>query len=207
MKIVRDLLKHWYIPILALIGAIAMAYASTVDNAYIGPPPGYMTSYMTVVAAASTYATQSDLTTGMSEKYNSPVGTTLQYLRGDGTLSTFPTVFGSCYDGTTKRSNCLPYSTVLTVSGGVVTANMTTDGTSGGTSIFPNGLIVGSLNVTCNDSTVPYSASYSTPASATKSIVFTVNRASGVLSVLGLSVLGAPAAANGAVCNIQAMGY
>lgn len=39
----------------------------------------------------SQYVTTSTLTSGLAGKLNTPSGTTLQYIRGDGTLATFPT--------------------------------------------------------------------------------------------------------------------
>lgn len=48
---------------------------------------GYITS-----AALSGYATTSELTAGLATKFNSPSGTTAQYIRGDGSLATFPTI-------------------------------------------------------------------------------------------------------------------
>lgn len=38
------------------------------------------------------YATTASLSTGLAGKFNNPTGTTSQYLRGDGTLATFPTI-------------------------------------------------------------------------------------------------------------------
>lgn len=53
-----------------------------------------LSSYVTNSSLSSTlsgYATSSALTSGLSGKFNSPSGTTSQYIRGDGTLATFPT--------------------------------------------------------------------------------------------------------------------
>jgi len=58
--------------------------------------PGYLVSsdltpYLASATAASTYATQSALTSGLAGKFNTPSGTTAQYIRGDGSTATFPT--------------------------------------------------------------------------------------------------------------------
>lgn len=153
-------------------------------------------NYVTAASIAATY-------------FAKPTGTSAQYINGTGTETTFPAIVNYCYEGTTKHTNCVTYSNALTVSSGTVTANFTTDGTSSGPSIFPTGnLIVSSMNIACNDNSVPYSISFPTgTTSSTKSVVFTVNKASGILTILTLSVLGAPAAANGSTCNIQATGY
>lgn len=153
-------------------------------------------NYVTAASVAATY-------------FAKPTGTSAQYINGVGTATSFPTIVNYCYEGTTKHTNCVTYSNALTVSSGTVTANFTTDGTSTGPSVFPTGnLIVSSMNISCNDNSVPYSASFpGGTTSSTKSVVFTVNKSSGILTVLTLSVLGAPAAANGSTCNIQATGY
>lgn len=43
-------------------------------------------------SALSGYATTTALTTGLAGKYNSPTGTAAQYLRGDGSVATFPSI-------------------------------------------------------------------------------------------------------------------
>ena len=52
---------------------------------------GYVTT-SSLSTTLSGYATSSSLTSGLVGKYNTPTGTTAQYVRGDGTLATFPTV-------------------------------------------------------------------------------------------------------------------
>lgn len=54
-----------------------------------------LSAYVTNSSLTTTltgYATNSALTSGLSSKYNTPTGTTLQYLRGDGSVATFPTI-------------------------------------------------------------------------------------------------------------------
>lgn len=52
---------------------------------------GYVTT-SSLSTTLSGYATSSSLTSGLAGKYNTPTGTTAQYVRGDGTLATFPTI-------------------------------------------------------------------------------------------------------------------
>ena len=52
---------------------------------------GYVTT-SSLSTTLSGYATSGALTSGLAGKYNTPVGTTAQYVRGDGTLATFPTI-------------------------------------------------------------------------------------------------------------------
>lgn len=111
------------------------------------------------------------------------------------------------YEGTNKRSPVVSYFNSGTVGSGVVAFNLTADGTSGGTGIFPNGIIQSSVQAFCNDNTVPFSYSAAL-SNSNKTLTLTVNKAgSSFLSLLGLNVLTAPAAANGSVCNIQVVGY
>ena len=54
-----------------------------------------LSAYVTNSSLTTTltgYATNSALTSGLSSKYNTPTGTTLQYIRGDGSVATFPTI-------------------------------------------------------------------------------------------------------------------
>lgn len=50
----------------------------------------------------SSYATTTALTSGLAGKFNNPSGTTLQYVRGDGSLAAFPVV--TIYSGATDAS-------------------------------------------------------------------------------------------------------
>jgi len=49
--------------------------------------PGFITS-----SALSPYATSAAVTAALAGKFDIPAGTTLQYVRGDGTLASFPTI-------------------------------------------------------------------------------------------------------------------
>jgi len=60
-----------------------------------GNPSNFVTAsalsnYLLSATAASTYATQSALSSGLAAKFNTPSGSTAQYVRGDGTLATLP---------------------------------------------------------------------------------------------------------------------
>ncbi len=62
------------------------------------------------------YATTSALTSGLAGKFNNPSGTTAQYLRGDGSLATFPTIPGGTVTSITAGTG---------LSGGTITATGT----------------------------------------------------------------------------------
>lgn len=65
-------------------------YNSSNPSAYI--TAAALSPYLTSATAASTYATSSALTSGLAGKFAAPTGTTAQYLRGDGSNATFPTI-------------------------------------------------------------------------------------------------------------------
>ncbi len=49
------------------------------------------------------YVTSSTFTSGLAGKFNVPTGTTAQYLRGDGSAATFPTLFSGIYADLTGK--------------------------------------------------------------------------------------------------------
>jgi len=49
-------------------------------------------SQASLTTSLSGYATTSALTSGLAAKFNTPAGATIQYVRGDGSLATFPTI-------------------------------------------------------------------------------------------------------------------
>jgi len=61
---------------------------------YFSNDANYVTS-SALTTTLGNYATTGALTSGLATKFNSPSGTSLQYVRGDGTLFTFPTAVSS----------------------------------------------------------------------------------------------------------------
>lgn len=183
-------------PVLLAIGVVGMLTAF----AYAQAIGGYQIPMAQV-------ASDWNATTGVSVILNKPTWANVAYTGAYTDVSGTPTIVNYCYDGSAKRTNCIPYFSSAVVASGMVQFNMTVDGTSGAASIFPNGLITGSVNVFCSDAAVPYSAGV-VVSNGGRTVVATVNKAgSSFLSLLGLNVLTAPAAGNGTTCNIQAMGY
>lgn len=66
-------------------------------------------------------------------KFNIPAGTTLQYLRGDGSLATFPTLTSGTVTSVGLSSTDLSVSGSPITTSGSITANLTTTGVSAGT--------------------------------------------------------------------------
>lgn len=97
-----------------------------ITDAY--PLAGNPSSFLTSATAASTYATQSSLTSGLAAKFNTPAGTTAQYVRGDGSLATLPTVasrvfnnsvsraLGTCFQVSATRDASVSYAVDITTS-------------------------------------------------------------------------------------------
>lgn len=154
--------------------------------------------------------------------WNQATGGALDYVKNKPSLSTVatsgsyndltskPTIpVVQVYNGVTQRLNAFAYFGSATVSSGVTVFYLTTDGTSGGTALFPNGPITDSVNITPNDATALYGFSWAW-TNSNKTLTVTVNKSSatGVISLLGLNLLGSPiAAANGTVVKLQVWGY
>lgn len=73
------------------ISDITGLQASLDSKATTASLSGYVTS-SALTTTLSGYATTTALTNGLSAKFNTPVGSTNQYVRGDGTLAAFPVI-------------------------------------------------------------------------------------------------------------------
>lgn len=83
-------------------------------------------SYVTSASLSSTlsgYATTGALTSGLAGKFDVPTGTTAQYIRGNGTLATFPTAVSSFSNdsGYITSSALSPYATTSALTAGLAT--------------------------------------------------------------------------------------
>lgn len=192
----------------------------TNDSNYI--TSGALSGYLQSSTAASTYATISSV----SAKFNTPSGSTSQYLRGDGSTATFPSIpaaqvnsdwsassgvaqiqnkptIGKAYEGTTLRSGAFPIFKSATVSSGVAVVNLTDDGTSSGNALCTNGIIADSVNPIVSDATASYQMSWAF-SNSNKTLTITANKLTTANILTGL--LG-QAAANSAVVKIGAWCY
>lgn len=112
-----------------------------------------------------------------------------------------PTI--QAYEGTTQRLNAFPIIKSATVSSNVAVFNLTSDSTSGGTALFPNGVIQDSVQVSVNDATAAYQMSWAF-SNSNKTLTVTANKLT--TSNILTGVLG-QAAANAAVVKLQIWGY
>lgn len=107
------------------------------------------------------------------------------------------------YEGTTLRANAFPIFAHATVASGVAVFNLTSDGTSGGTALFSNGIIQDSINLFVSDATASYQMSFAL-TNSNKTLTVTTNKLTTANILSG--ILG-QAAANGAVVKLQIWGY
>lgn len=113
-----------------------------------------------------------------------------------------PTV-GASYEGTTLRTGTISVFKNATVASGVAVFHLTADGTSGGTSLFPNGIIQDSIDVEVSDSAASYQMSYAL-SNGNKTITVTANKLTTANILTG--ILG-QAQANGSVVRLMVQGY
>lgn len=107
------------------------------------------------------------------------------------------------YEGTTNRTGAFPVFKSATVSSGTAVFNLTTDGTSGGTALFPNGVIADSVNTAVSDALASYQMSWAF-SNSNKTLTVTANKlttANILTGILGQS------SANGAVVKLNVWGY
>lgn len=94
-----------------------------------------------------------------------------------------------------------------TVSGGNAVFYLTNDGTAGGTPFFASGPDLDSMQLTAEEGAAPHT--YGTPvlSNSNKTLTVPVNKAAGInVALLGLTLLGAPAAANGSIIRLLIAG-
>lgn len=126
------------------------------------------------------------------------VATTSSY----GDLTGKPLI-GIAYEGTNQRTGAFPIFKNATVASGVATFNLTNDGLSTGTALFPNGIIADSIDVEVNDTAASYQMSYAL-SNGNKTLTVTANKLT--TSNILTGILG-QAQANGTVIRMTAWGY
>lgn len=116
-------------------------------------------------------------------------------------LSTLPS--SHAIEGTTSRTSPIPVAKSATVASGVAVFQLTDDGLSTGTSLFPNGVIKDSVSLTVSDATASYQMSYAF-TNSDKTLTVTVNKLT--TSNILTGILG-QAAGNGAIVKLSVLGY
>lgn len=113
-------------------------------------------------------------------------------------LAKKPTV----YFGSTLKSNAVMWTGSATVSSGVAVVYLTTDGTSTGTAVFPNGPNLDSINAFVSDSSASYQMAYAL-TNSNKTLTITANKLTTANILTG--ILG-QASANSAVIRLTIWG-
>lgn len=101
----------------------------------------------------------------------------------------------------TQMTGVWEYYNNVVVASGVVTFNLTKDGTPTGTALFPNNVFKESINLTLFDASNSYVYSVPTIGTGNKTITFTVNKVA-----LSLGLLNFTSAANGATVYLSLKG-
>lgn len=112
------------------------------------------------------------------------------------------------YEGTTQRLNPILINKAATVAGSAGNAvyNFTNDGTSGGTALCQNGVMLNSPNLSVNDASSPYQFSWAW-SNSNKTLTVLAQKASG-LAVLTFTLLGIPSPVpNGTIVNATIICY
>lgn len=154
-----------------------------------------------VFAALS--SVQSMIPTLVSQLANDTGFITASALSSYATTTALAAAASKAYEGTTLRSSAFPVIKSTTVSSGAAVFYLTNDGTSTGTTLFPNGVIADSVNLTVNDATAAYQMSWAF-SNSNKTLTVTTNKL-GTASLL-TGILG-QTAANGATVKLTVWGY
>lgn len=144
-------------------------------------------------AAAMTYVPKTLTVNGY------PLSTNITLTASD--ISGIP-VAPKVYFGTTLKTAPIFYTASATVASGVAVFQLTADGTSTGTALFPNGPNTDSLNIFVSDATASYQMSYAL-TNSNKTLTVTANKLTTANILTG--ILG-QATANGAVMRMQIWG-
>lgn len=153
--------------------------------------------YQPVLATVAKSGLASDLTTDSSNRFVTDSDKTSWNGKADASN------VGKAYEGTTARSGAFPIFKSVTVSSGTAIFYLTNDGTSGGTALFPNGVIADSVNAFVSDAAASYQMAYAF-SNSNKTLTVTTNKlttANILTGILGQS------AANGSVVKLSVWGY
>lgn len=117
----------------------------------------------------------------------------LEYSTTGSSWASLQTSINQAFEGTTQRLNPILINKTAAVADGAGNAvfNITNDGTSTGTSLCPNGVMLNSPNLSVNDAAAPYQFGW-TWSNSNKTLTVLVQKASG-LAVLTFTLLGIPA--------------
>lgn len=199
----QDVLANW----VTVKGEATQAESMTALTAILS---GYLTS----MGAMSTYCAQATTVNGKALNANivlaasdiagipaAQVQSDWNATTGLGVILNKPGI-PKVYFGTTLKTVPIFYTASATVASGVAVFQLTADGTSTGTALFPNGPNTDSLNIFVSDATASYQMSYAL-TNSNKTLTVTANKLTTANILTG--ILG-QANANGAVVRLQVWG-
>jgi hypothetical protein len=186
-------------------------FASTITTALTGKvdkvtgkglsTEDYSSAEKSKLAGIATGATANDTDANLKDRANH-TGTQTASTISD-FASTAQALGGKSFQGTTQRNGAFPIFKSVTVSSGTAVFHLTSDGTSGGAALFPNGPITESVNAFVSDATASYQMSYAW-SNSNKTLTVTANKLTTSNIITG--ILG-QAQANGSTVFVQVWGY
>lgn len=141
---------------------------------------------------------QPSIPTLIQPDWNQTNVSALDYIKNKPSTTTL-----KAYDGTTLRNGAFPIFKSATVSSGVAIFHLTSDGTSSGTALFPNGPIADSVNAFVSDATASYQMSYAF-SNSNKTLTVTANKLTTANILTG--ILG-QTSANSSLVRLSVWGY
>lgn len=160
----------------------------------------YTSTEKTKLAGIATGATANDTDANLKNRANHTGTQAISTVSG---LQTALDSKATVWDGTIARTNPVVVFKAATVSGGVAVMHITTDGTSGGSAICPNGPILASVNPIVNDSTAAYQMSWAW-SNSNKTLTITTNKLTTANILTG--ILG-QTSGNGSTVNVAVACY
>lgn len=111
------------------------------------------------------------------------------------------------YANYTAKDGAFPISKSGTVSSGNLVVYLTNDGTTNGTALFPNGPDLDTLMIRAVETDAPHMPGTPTYNSTTKALTVPIKKSPpALIALLGISLLGAPVAADGSVIKATIWG-
>jgi hypothetical protein len=121
-------------------------------------------------------------------------------------ISGKPTLFSGNYNDLSNKPNkVLPFKVV--VSGGNAVFHLTNDGTSSGTALFSGIPNLDSMQLTAEEADSPHTFGTPVLSNSNKTLTVPVKKSGGInVALVGLTLLGAPVAANGSTIRLLIAG-
>lgn len=106
------------------------------------------------------------------------------------------------YEGTTLRNDVILVFKSTTVASGNAVFYLTNDGTSSGTPLFPNGVILDSAQFRAEEGTAPHAFGTAALSNSNKTLTVPVSKLASILGIINLNQ-----SANGSVVKLAITGY